>query len=251
MKKNSKIRLLSAFLALFLMFGSLAFRTEPVKADVSTPTTINYQWYGGKGIIIPIELYGLSRTNMLMPTTVKSSNKKIAEVDYSSLTQYADPESYSDSAVIGLRVRKAGMVTVSYTIGSTPYTTIVNIQKVTSSASFLNPVSSLTVGGVNKGKNLVSKLKKGYTSKLPLKSTKASTLQVATNTGWTLTGVYLYDRNKKETRYRSYSFKSGESVVIDLAELKKASGTTHQLYLYFENTTGATTLTSTVTVNFK
>ena len=108
-----------------------------------------------------------------------------------------------------LSASKAGTATVTYKIGSKSYKTKLKV------LAYKNPVKTLTMTGVNGGKNMASLFKSGayYTKALALKAKKANAkLTVKPASGWKIRSAEVYDQ-KEGTSYGIDNWGQGLSAV--------------------------------------
>ena len=147
-------------------------------------------------------------------------------------TRTYDSESYDYQ--IGLRFSHAGTVKVTYKIGKKSYTLKIVVK------AYTNPISSITMTGINKGKSFASKCKTEmpYQPKLSFPSVvKSSTLKVKAKTGWKVTYISFDDVTAGKNK--SLSDSGLTTMSLKLGKLDP----THEYgaYIVFENTkTGAT-----------
>ncbi len=197
-------------------------------ASINAPKSVTL--VSQKGNIVGFSVESIPGGQQIDVSSVKSSNKSVATI--SSVSEYAYPETDYDFAngnvYIYLKIVKFGTTKVSYKIGSKTYTTTVKLKDSKSSA-YTNPLSSLTISGVNGGKNIASKFKKKSEVKgLKLSSTqKNGKIKVKAKKGWKISYVYVSDYDGDGGHYIGKSTDGGSSYTIDGFELEKKSKTYH------------------------
>ena len=145
---------------------------------------------------------------------------------------------------VGMRFNHAGTAKVTYKIGKKSYTLKIVVK------AYTNPISSITMTGINKGKSFASKCKTEmpYYPKLSFPSVvKSSTLKVTAKTGWKVTSIGFNDRTAGKSKRLSdsglttMSLKLGKldptheySLSITLENTK--TGAYLNWYFYFGNT---------------
>lgn len=176
-----------------------------------------------------IYVYDLTKSQTIKKSTVKSSDSKVAKLyalqkstySTSDKTEYYESGmkdsnySYNDySYLIRLRLLKAGKTTVSFKIGSKTYKTNLTVM------GYTNPLSSVKITGINKGKSVASKLNKQNSANLTLKKTaKNAVISLKAKKGWKITDVsmtYYKDNggySYSNERYSYYSYGEGKSSV--------------------------------------
>lgn len=171
--------------------------------------------------------------------SIKSSSKSVAEIYYSEYTnsKYSTHTIYTDKNLkdykynsdsyygnIGLKLKKAGKAKISFKIGSKSYSTQVTVKKYT------NPAKSITVSGVNSGKNFASKTKnsKNASIKVSKKSSNAK-IAVKANKGWKISRIskqsysagcscqYSYGKGVSSASIYLGSLAKGENGYIEVA----------------------------------
>lgn len=138
----------------------------------------------------------LKKGETIKAGSVKSSNSKVVKVTgYSYNTNsHTDLENKSSSsksysAGVNFRALKTGTAKISYTIGKKTYSTTVEVK------AFANPLKTLTIPGVNGGKNLASGFKN--TSDVYNKSFgggKKGVITLQAASGWKITSCSLYSQ---------------------------------------------------------
>lgn len=223
MMKKMK-RLLCMFLVLSIAFTASVFSIEPVKAQISVPAKETFYYYFGE-YAASFYISGLSLTSRLDPSSVKSSNSNVAEIDYEYMSEYPMEDYEWGQAVIGLIIKKPGKTTVSYLLGTKEYKTVVNVKKYTKtdpSYKYTSPVKTVKVTGLAGGKNLAGKFKKiSYVSDLSLLEQQDAVLEVQGKKGWSVDYVSICASNGVFTRNRGFRFEKGNQVKLHLGELSR------------------------------
>ncbi len=140
--------------------------------------------------------FDISCTDYQKISGIKSSNPSVADIkNYSfgsskTTIQYsgkkADKSKTTYGGTIDLYLHGAGSTTISYKIGSTTYKTVVTVVK----DRYVNPLKTLTITNVSKGRNIASLAKKTYEVKCKLsKAVTNAKIKVAANPGWKITGI--------------------------------------------------------------
>ena len=145
---------------------------------------------------------------------------------------------------IYLRFSQAGTAKVTYKIGKKSYTLKIVVK------AYTNPISSITMTGVNKGKSFASKCKTymPYNPELSFPSAvKSSTLKVKAKTGWKVTYISFDDvtagKNKSlsDSGLTTMSLKLGKldpthEYCVSIDFLNTKTGATLYWYFTFGNT---------------
>lgn len=163
---------------------------------------------------------------------VKVANKSFMEHRYTShytnqysyTTTYADPNQQDNNynntdyyAYIGLVAHKNGTSKVSFTIDGKKYEPEVEVK------AYVNPCKTLTLTGVNGGKNMASKFNaaNSISVKAPTKNAPGAKVTVSAKAGWKITQV-SFDNYTDHT-----SLSRGYSVYWDEATKKYKGGVTN------------------------
>ena len=168
-----------------------------------------------------------SNTSVLEVASSTGSKVSYSEVDY--MDGGKESSRVSEYAYINFIPKKAGTSTISFKVGKKTYKTKVTVKKYT------NPVASVTMEGVNKGKDFSSKSKKaafGITAKITT-SKDLSKLKVKAAKGWELTNIHY----SVEESFESISVRCSSgctSKTVYLGPVKK--GKRAYLSLNFRNT---------------
>ena len=157
------------------------------------------------------------------------------ESDYSKTGEW---EPYSEESTrcnycIGLAIEHPGTAKISYKIGTKTYKRTLIVK------AYTNPVSSITLTGVYKGKNFASKCKNKLPDqpKLSFPSTvSGATLKVKPKSGWLICNAYLED----ETVGRSYSIDSFNDPLSSVSLKVGKLDPTHSIYIDIDFVNAAT-----------
>lgn len=199
MKRSAKL-FFTTLMATFL----LAIFTTPAFAAINYPTkqTVYLQSAGGVGYA-NISVSGFAKGKGIVKSSVKSSNPSVAtahtlsksSTEYQKLSKEGSSGSYYYD-YIELGLKKAGTAKITYKVGSKACATTIVVKK------YENPFKSLTITGVNGGKNLASKYK---TTAFPMVKggKKAGKIKVAAKAGWKVKSIN-YDNNTKYWSHNIY-----------------------------------------------
>lgn len=242
-------KLSTRFLALALAL-TVAGTAAPVTANaqVTAPTKQTlYKTSDYSSSSINISCTKKSET--IKKSSVKTSNPKVAKLrslsrnvenrkyetdyfnkDWKGYTDKSDYYSYS----IGLDLLKVGNATISFKVGSKTYKTQVSVKK------YVNPLKSLTITGINGGKNLASKFKKtSYAKSAKLKKDlKNVTVKAVPAKGWKINSIYVYDNTDSESYSHSNYTKGVKNAFVKVDQIKAANYTNVNINLV--DNTGAT-----------
>ena len=131
-----------------------------------------------------------------------------------------------------LRVKKAGTATVKYKIGSKSYSTKLKV------LAYKNPVKSITMTGVNGGKNFASLTKNQRYPDKALQFTSNvsnSTIKVVPAKGWKVTEVYFNAWGENSSYSRSIGCSEGlSSATLKCGKLQV--GGSYEAYVELMNT---------------
>ena len=169
--------------------------------------------------------------------TVKVSNKNIAEV-YTVKKEEDEDERLNLSGAAGtyyhkwhvyvtIILKKAGRTTFSFYLNGREYKKTIKI------VNYKNPVKSITIKGLNKGKNLASKFNKKNTAKLKAVKAKNSIIKVVPRNGWRTVCYEIKEYNKKEKNPEKYinsiSLGNREETDFELGENSKIDKTSMRI----------------------
>lgn len=156
------------------------------------------------------------------------------------MTQFSNTGG-SRYANIELRALKKGTATISYKIGKSTkscktYKTILTVY------AYENPIRSLTITGVNNGKNLASAFKTNnyaFETKPVAKNQSNARITVATNKNWKVTSISISKNYDNSYMYISYPQKSARtSLTLPVGTLKAKRGAYVYVNLYNTKTGG-------------
>lgn len=145
---------------------------------------------------------------------------------------------------ISLRFSHAGTAKVTYKIGKKSYTLKIVVK------AYTNPISSITMTGINKGKSFASKCKTEmpYYPKLSFPSVvKSSTLKVKAKTGWKVTYISFDDmtagksKSLRDSGLTTMSLKLGKldpthEYCVSIDFLNTKTGAYLNWFFFFGNT---------------
>lgn len=243
MKQTTK-KFLTLALSLTLAFTAAAPVTAQAEVTSCAKSYNVYKQGPGKSVT-SIYLNCTKKSDTIKKASVKTSNKNVARPYYlekstsSWQTEYFDKNisqssNSSQSYYLGLEVNKVGKATISFKAGTKNYKTTINVKK------YVSPVKSLTITGVNGGKNLASKLKtESYYSEKLKKTTKNVVVKATGNTGWRVTSIEVNTNGYSDDyRVSNYGKKGVTKGTLKAGSLAKNKGGT--IWVYFADKTGAT-----------
>ncbi|MBP5159376.1 MAG: hypothetical protein ILP10_03660 [Lachnospiraceae bacterium] len=235
MKRYKKV--LSALLSALLVF-SIVLSANPVSAkaaDMEVPKSVTFT--GAVGNIASFRISDIPKGTQIDAASIKSSNTSVAALYNVYDSVYSTDVTWEGKgyAEIYYEVKGFGTAKFSYKIGSKKYTTKVTVKKGSGDASsnYVNPLSKLTISGVNSGKNIASKLKKyNYVENLKLASTqKNAKVTAKAKKGWKITSITIYDYYADGSHnIQQYSL-NDTSVTFDRLVFEKTSGVSHEVSL--------------------
>lgn len=198
MKQTEKRQLFKkqVCMALAILLAVTVAMPQSVQAAISAPPSLTYYDDGAEYISFSVD--GLGKNQEVKKSSVKSSNTGVATLYYlskhssksqtSSFVGEEDSKYESYSATISLDVKKPGSTVISYKIGSKTYKTKITIKP------YVNPVSSVTMTGVNGGKNFASLTnKRDYASVSLTKASKNAVVKVKPKSGWKVRSITVSD----------------------------------------------------------
>ena len=222
-RKGKMKKAMKKMMALVLTAAVLATAAMPVSAAISRPKTLaTYLGPDGKGDD-SINISGLKSDQSLTPENVKTSAKSVVGLEYINNSTHKTEFNYwsgenasggtTRESTIGLILKKPGKSTISYTIGTKTYTTKVTVLK------YVNPLSSLTITGINNGKTIHKKFAKNKyaTIKLPKTVSKAR-ITAKARSGWAVKSLSVYNGRK------SYEYESDGVTTAQLRNIKLSKG---------------------------
>ncbi len=244
-KKLSKLFIVT-LLAVAMVMGIIPYgfnlRGDAFVSEVNAAPTyesqVTFVMYE-KNQVAEFEVTDLISTEVLESSAVSSSKGSVASVyditrnEQESETEILDTAEQSDdtnsySYTIGLKLKKAGTTTVSFTIGGNTYSTTVKVVK------YVNPVKTIKIKGLNKGKNIASKTKKKNYINFKGVSSKSSTINITPKAGWTVESISCTCSNTDESASRKNTVRNGEATVT----VKSMSlGVLRKYYTYYIDVT--------------
>lgn len=233
-------RLAGLILSLVIALG-VFLPTTGVQATPRYEKTQYFSWWG-HSYTSSLYIGDLTQAEFLDPSSVKSSNSKVAEIDYKELYEYADPSGSYNSARIGIILKKKGTANVSFKLGTKSYKITVKVGTGSSggsSSKYVCAVKNFFVSNVNGGKDLAKNFKKtNYASELKWEKTDHSTLKIQTKSGWKVSYVSVYGEDGSYHRNRSYRFDESGNLTLDLGEMNKGDKITHSISVNFVKGSG-------------
>ena len=235
MKRYKKV--LSALLsALFVL--STVLLADPVSAkaeDMEVPKSVIFT--GETGYIASFRISGIPKGTQIDASSIKSSDTSVVALYNIYESVYSTNVTWDGTGYIELYYEAKGFGTAKFTykIGSKKYTTKVTVKKGKGDVSgdYVNPLSKLTISGVNKGKNLASKFKKVNCSEnLKLASTqKKAKVTAKAKDGWKITSISVYDFYEDGSHYIDQYSLDDISISFDKLVFEKASGVNHEVQI--------------------
>lgn len=143
-------------IALMIMAAVIMTSTVPALASIYYEKTKTFYLTTSPNQVGTLEVGGMTGSQSLKKANIKSSDSSVAKLLSISNTTYkrndwVNTSTYSDKqGSILLTLKKPGTTTISYKIGSKTYKTKARVRK------YVNPLSSLTITGINGGKNIRS-----------------------------------------------------------------------------------------------
>ena len=255
MRQKSILRKIAAGVAVFAMaFSMLSPVSVKAAEKVSYPEKqVVYQTNKNGGGSVYFSINNIpkgqkvlkvtsSKNSVAKPYYIYESNndysekyldKEMSQYNYSGVSRYAE---------FGLRAFKKGTATISYRIGKSDksyktYKTKLSVY------AYENPIESLTITGVNSGKNLASAFK---TSNSPYEKTKPVTknqsngkITVRGNTNWKITNINFSNDYDNSYMYISYPQNAAKSkVTLPVGKLKAGKSGYVHINLYNTKTGG-------------
>lgn len=188
-------------LAVALLLAMVMIPSAVVEAAVTIPKSVTvYQSDKSNQSSVTFSISGLTSKQSIAKSSVKSSNKTVAEPTYldhytnTYKTEYfngqkATSGSYK-TANLSFMSKKSGTSTISYKIGSKTYKTKITVKK------YVNPVKSISLFGIKNGKstNLAGLLKSANNTSVKLGATKKNqTIKVTAASGWKIQTLSFYN----------------------------------------------------------
>ncbi len=201
MKRTKVAITMTIMTALVLSF----LRPAAAMAAVEAPSKVVVYLRGAEyeSSSVDFEVRGMKISEQIKISSVKSSDKKIAEIERLYSKYYASNDNAKDSYCrISCLASKEGTVDIKYKVGKTEKTTKLVIKK------YENPIKKITLSGVNDGKDFSSFTAKeagvyGNWNEETMQNeslftvTKANdpVLHIEPASGWSITQVYLYSED--------------------------------------------------------
>lgn len=221
-------KVFAAALALTVMFTMLAPVTAEAAVTYNKSQTL-YRTSKSGTSYSGIQVSGLTKSQTIKKTSVKSDKTSVVKPWYlerstsSYKTEYfsSNMTGYSYnyySYYIGLELKKAGTAKVSFKIGNKTYKTTIKVK------NYTNPLSSVTLTGVNSGKNIASKMNSSnYCSTLKLtKTTRNAVVKVKPKSGWKVTSINVENSQTGDTMSISnYGTKGVSNASLKVGTLTK------------------------------
>lgn len=221
-------KVFAATLALTVMFTMLAPVTAEAAVTYNKSQTL-YRTSKSGTSYSGIQVSGLTKSQTIKKTSVKSDKTSVVKPWYlerstsSYKTEYfsSNMTGYSYnyySYYIGLELKKAGTAKVSFKIGNKTYKTTIKVK------NYTNPLSSVTLTGVNSGKNIASKMNSSnYCSTLKLtKTTRNAVVKVKPKSGWKVTSINVENSQTGDTMSISnYGTKGVSNASLKVGTLTK------------------------------
>ena len=220
-------------------------------AAISVPAKQTFYMSSLKGYsYLEVEVDGMTKKQSIDTSSIKSSNKNIFEPVYiyhnkSSFTgtYLFDKKTNKDTEVwsnINLEVKKPGTAKLTFKIGNKSYSSNLTFKK------YVNPLKSITITGVNGGKNFASKFKAD--SNISMKgSSKKGSIKISAATGWKISRAFFNQNNNTEN-INMYSSKGVSSVTVPMTSGIK-SGKPYYLSVTLVNEKDGGTLNLSVNIN--
>ncbi len=225
--------LLTAFLVLSIVI--MAKPVDAEAADMEVPKSVTFS--GMKGNIASFRISGVPKSTQIDAGSIKSSDTSVAEFYTVYESVYSKDVTWDGLGYIEIyyEVKGYGTSKITYKIGSKKYTTKVTVKKGKGddSGDYVNPLSKFTISGVNKGKNLASKLKKvNYIDDMKLASTqKKAKVTAKVKDGWKITSITIYDFYEDGSHSIDQYSVDDTSVSFDRLVFEKASGVSHEVQI--------------------
>ncbi len=237
MRKISKM-LMTIMFAVVVTFGLIP--VVPVEAAAITKeseTIVMYQ----KNQECTVYFSDVSAANA-KKSGVKSSNKKVATLvaidnnEYSYEDSGENMSSHSYNCGVRIKLKKPGTTTITCKTGGKTYKKKVIIKK------YVNPVSSVTITGVNRGKNIAGKTRKKNYVNFKGAKCESSKITVVPKKGWTLESISFscYDTGESFNQSgKCYNEELQKDVIYNTLNIGKlVKSNTYSINLNFVNSAG-------------
>ena len=201
-------KMMKKMTALMIMAAVIITLAMPAMADISYNKTATFYMQphktsaGNSNGTGSIYINGLTGSERLKKATVKNLAPSVVKLDYINNYTYTQNKVYSDkTADIYFSLMKPGTSTISFKIGSTTYKSKVKVLK------YVNPLSSLTITGINGGKTIHKNFNKDTQPDYKISKTIPNAKVTAkARKGWDIVTVSINRDSSSGTKtYRSYS----------------------------------------------
>ena len=220
-------------MALMIMAAVIMVSAMPALADINYSESQTYYMNPSRNSGGSISVWGLTGSQSLKKANVKSSAPSVVKLgsvsNYNNKTDYYNNNNpyTSKSSTIYFSVGKPGTSTISFKIGSKTYKSKVKVLK------YVNPLSSLTVTGVNGGKTIHTKFnKKTEVDQKVSKSISNANITVKAKNGWAVTYVNTYNP-KTRTNNSISNYTDVSSLTLKNVRIPKDAGV--NLYVTLQN----------------
>ena len=230
-------RTFKAFLSLFLILALLLPGSVFAAVQVIVPENM-VVYLPGNGIAVREVILCIGpKTSKIKgaksskPSVAKviSCNGEFSEYYEHNVSDDTDTTRTSEGGVIELECRKPGSAAVSYKIGKKNYKTKVTVKKYT------NPIASIKIDGVNKGKDFASRFKSGSSAE-SVKVTANKSIAKATikaKKDWMISQIEYHSTFDALGDSITYSDIQGwSSKTAYIGPLKKGQTTYMTIYMY-------------------
>lgn len=180
-------------------------------------------------------------------STIKTSNKAVAELHYLGTSNSKEKYDYFDENIkddsynyfnsqIGVKLNKTGKSVISFKAGDKTYKSSITVK------DYVNPMESLTISGVNSGKNLASKFNKQANINEKLKKDiKNGVVKVKAKKGWKIKRIHT-SSSTTQLNYSLYTAndKGVSSATLQLGDVKAGDGMNARVQVEFSDSKGGT-----------
>ncbi len=240
--------------------AALALSVAPVSAQASVSYDKSSVVYltstdGSSGISKSISVSCKKKSETIKKSSIKSSEKSVAELEYLSkytntnTTDYftkddsRNTESKYYSYNICMKLKKAGKSDISFKVGNKTYKSTVTVKK------YDNPIQTLKITGVKKGKNIASTFQKSANASDSYKmSGKSNVVKITPKKGWKISSIAVHDSMSNDSlNLGNYSvdglknaqleiggITKGSSKNVTIACVNKSNGANLYCYLHLE-----------------
>ena len=240
MKKSMK-----KVFALMIMAAVIMISAVPALAGITYDKTMTVYLTPSRNVGGFLYVRGLTGSQRLKKSDIKSSNPSVAKlgsVDYSTYKSntYGESSTYIDKySRIMFGCNKPGTSTISFKVGSKTYKSKVTIRK------YVNPLSSLTITGINGGKSIHRTFNKENECDYKFNKTVSNArIRAKARDGWYISALTIYHSGN---RYSTYNIKNdktisalnlrmpkfGKGYSLQMVLLNKSNGGDLELDVYF------------------